>query len=312
VVVRKSRGTTPEIIAEAKEILGDLARLNEPLGEKTTYRVGGAAALYVLIDSDLALERVVDAVSATGIKVLVFGKGSNLLIADRGFGGLVVSLGGTFGQIDIDHERASVDAGGGVSYPVLARQTAAAGLTGMEWAVGIPGTVGGAVAMNAGGHGSDTADRLVCARIVGLFDRTNRILTPRELDLAYRSSVLTPSDLVLSATYFLDAGDAEAAMEEIDTIVRWRREHQPGGRNAGSVFTNPVGDSAGRIIDAVGLKGLRIGSAEVSEKHANFIQLDENGSANDAYRLIKEVQRVVEERTGVTLRPEVRFVGFES
>lgn len=311
-VVRKSRGTTPEIIAEAKEILGDLARLNEPLGEKTTYRVGGAAALYVLIDSDLALERVVDAVSATGIKVLVFGKGSNLLIADRGFGGLVVSLGGTFGQIDIDHERASVDAGGGVSYPVLARQTAAAGLTGMEWAVGIPGTVGGAVAMNAGGHGSDTADRLVCARIVGLFDRTNRILTPRELDLAYRSSVLTPSDLVLSATYFLDAGDAEAAMEEIDTIVRWRREHQPGGRNAGSVFTNPVGDSAGRIIDAVGLKGLRIGSAEVSEKHANFIQLDENGSANDAYRLIKEVQRVVEERTGVTLRPEVRFVGFES
>jgi len=312
VVVRKSRGTTPEIIAEAKEILGDLARLNEPLGEKTTYRVGGAAALYVLIDSDLALERVVDAVSATGIKVLVFGKGSNLLIADRGFGGLVVSLGGTFGQIDIDHERASVDAGGGVSYPVLARQTAAAGLTGMEWAVGIPGTVGGAVAMNAGGHGSDTADRLVCARIVGLFDRTNRILTPRELDLAYRSSVLTPSDLVLSATYFLDAGDAEAAMEEIDTIVRWRREHQPGGRNAGSVFTNPVGDSAGRIIDAVGLKGLRIGSAEVSEKHANFIQLDENGSANDAYRRIKEVQRVVEERTGVTLRPEVRFVGFES
>jgi UDP-N-acetylmuramate dehydrogenase len=292
-------------------MLGDLAQRNAPLGERTTYRVGGAAALYALIDSDQALERVVDAVSTTGIEVLVFGKGSNLLVADKGFQGLVVSLGGIFEQIDIDHERASVDAGGGASYPVLARQTAAAGLTGLEWAVGIPGTVGGAVAMNAGGHGSVTADRLVCAHLVGLGDRTNRILTPRELVLGYRSSVLTPLDLVLSATYFLDAGGAETSMEEINAIVRWRHDHQPGGRNAGSIFINPKDDSAGRIIDASGLKGLRIGSAEVSDKHANFVQVDENGSADDIYRLIKEVQRIIAERTGISLLPEVRLVGFE-
>ncbi len=201
-------------------------------------------------------------------------------------------------------------AGAAAQYPVLARQSAAAGLAGMEWAVGIPGSVGGAVAMNAGGHGSQTADRLVAARLLEL--ATGRVLerSASQLELGYRRSAVRAGDLVLDAVFALAPGDTEASAGEIAGIVRWRREHQPGGRNAGSVFTNPPGDSAGRLIEAAGLKGLRVGSAMVSDKHANFVLADLGGAADDVYRLIGEVQRLVAARLGVELSTELRFVGF--
>ena len=297
-------------IEEAARLLGDRARPDEPLGALTTYRVGGRAALLMKAESedDLVLART--AVTETGLPVLVVGRGSNLLVADAGFPGLAVVMGEGFTAIEIDGSR--VRAGAAVSLPVLARQTAAAGLTGLEWAVGVPGSVGGAVRMNAGGHGSDTAALLRRYRFVDLEGGDDGEFDASRLEFAYRHSTVAPAHVVVWGEYELVPGDPDASAAEISEIVRWRREHQPGGQNAGSVFTNPPGDSAGRLVDEAGLKGHRLGRAHVSTKHANFIQADENGSADDVWQLVQEVQRLVAERTGIHLQPELRVVGFST
>ena len=298
-------------VERAAAVLGPRARRDVPLGPLTTYRVGGPAALFLEAADEADLERARAAVAETGVPVLVVGRGSNLLVADRGFPGLAVTLGDGFGTISI--EGSDVRAGGSVSLPVLARRTAAAGLTGLEWGVGVPGSVGGAVRMNAGGHGSDVAASLVSARVV---DLAAPAPTPEgevpadRLDLGYRRSALRPSSVVVAARFTLLPGDREASEQEIAEIVRWRREHQPGGSNAGSVFANPPGDSAGRLIEAAGLKGHRRGSAFVSPKHANFVQVDDGGSADDVRALLEEVAAVVLERTGVRLQLENHLVGF--
>ncbi|HEX4244928.1 MAG TPA: FAD-binding protein, partial [Acidimicrobiales bacterium] len=186
------------------------------------------------------------------------------------------------------------------------------GLTGLEWAVGVPGTVGGAVRMNAGGHGSDTAQVLLGCRLVDLRSGEATDVPVDRLDYGYRRSSVSSSQVVVTATFGLHPGDSERSLAEIADIVRWRREHQPGGSNAGSVFTNPPDDSAGRLVEEAGLKGRRIGSAEVSPKHANFIQADAGGSADDVRALVDEVRRCVRERSGVELRTEVRMIGFEA
>ncbi len=192
----------------------------------------------------------------------------------------------------------------------MARRTAAAGLTGFEWAVGVPGSIGGAVRMNAGGHGSDMAACLERARVVDLAAGAAAWRSAADLELGYRRSNLAVTDVVVAAEVRCAHGTREEAEELIAEIVRWRRANQPGGQNAGSVFTNPEGDSAGRLVDAAGLKGFRIGTAEVSTKHANFVQADEGGSAEDVLAVIRAVQARVEEACGVSLRTEVRLIGF--
>ena len=294
----------------AVEALGGLASREVPIGPMTTYRVGGAAAAFTEPGSEEDVARIADAVARTGVDVLVLGNGSNLLVGEAGFPGLVVHLGEAFATFAADPAELRVTAGGALSYPVLARRSAASGLTGLEWAVGIPGSVGGGVRMNAGGHGSDTASVLVEARIAHLASGDIRDVQVADLSLGYRHSAVAPTDVVLGATFAVAPGDRPACEARISEIVRWRRANQPGGQNAGSVFTNPPGDSAGRLIDASGLKGLRIGSAQVSPKHANFIQVDAGGSATDVARLVVEVQRLVAERTGVELVPELRVVGM--
>jgi UDP-N-acetylmuramate dehydrogenase len=166
------------------------------------------------------------------------------------------------------------------------------------------------VRMNAGGHGSDVRASLVSAEIVDLATGTRATCPVAALELGYRSSAVTASQVVERATFSLREGDAAAARAEIDEIVRWRREHQPGGQNAGSVFTNPPGDSAGRLVDAAGGRGLRIGTAQVSEKHANFIQADPDGRAADVVALIRHLRKLVHEHGGVALHPELRLAGF--
>ena len=208
-----------------------------------------------------------------------------------------------------------VTAGGAVALPTLARRTAAAGLTGFEWAVGVPGSIGGAVRMNAGGHGSDIASCLVdvADRRPGRGPtRTPTTRSVAQLGLRFRGSDLTAAQVVVAARLRLHPGDRHAAEAEIAEIVRWRREHQPGGQNAGSVFVNPVpGElSAGRLIDDLGLRGLRIGTAWVSEKHANFIQAGEGGRAADVRAVMEAVRRRVADERGFRLRSEVRLVGF--
>jgi UDP-N-acetylmuramate dehydrogenase len=293
---------------DAAHLLGDRARRDVPLGPLTTYRVGGPAALLVEVEGDDDLRAVAEAVGASGVEVLVVGKGSNLLVADAGFPGLAVVLGEAYARIEI--EGTTVRAGGAVPLPVLARRTVAAGLTGLEWAVGVPGSVGGAVRMNAGGHGSDVAASLRRVRVCDLVTGDDGEVTAADLDLGYRTSAVTASRLVVWAEFALAPGAVAAGEATLAEVVRWRREHQPGGQNAGSVFTNPAGDSAGRLVDTAGCRGLRRGTAQVSEKHANFIQADPGGSADDVAALIDEVRRRVRAAHGVDLHPEVRLVGF--
>jgi UDP-N-acetylmuramate dehydrogenase len=297
-----------EALARAAEVLGDLARQDVPLGPLTTYRVGGPASLLVEAHAGADLARVAAAVGASGAPVLVVGRGSNLLVAEAGFPGIAVVLGEPYATVAV--EGTTVRAGGATALPVLARRTAAAGLRGLEWAVGVPGSVGGAVRMNAGGHGSDVAATLGEVRVVDLASGHDGVVAAADLALGYRRSALPPTAVVVEATFGLHPGDAAAATEEVAEIVRWRREHQPGGQNAGSVFTNPPGDAAGRLVDAAGCRGLRLGSASVSPKHANFIQADPGGSADDVAALIVEVRRRVADATGVSLRPELRMIGF--
>jgi UDP-N-acetylmuramate dehydrogenase len=275
----------------------------------TTYRVGGRAALALEIEDSDDLRLARDAVSTTGVPVLVVGKGSNLLVADAGFPGLAVTLGEAFSTIEMLGDR--VRAGAGVGLPVLARRSARAGLTGLEWAVGVPGSVGGAVRMNAGGHGSDTSEHLERICFADLHGGADGVAGIEQLEYSYRHSSVAPHHVVLWAEFAVSPGDAAASEAEIAEIVRWRRQHQPGGQNAGSVFTNPPGDSAGRLIEVAGLKGHRIGSASVSIKHANFFQADPGGSADDVRALVDEVRHIVAERLGVRLETELRLIGFQ-
>ncbi|MEY2417971.1 MAG: UDP-N-acetylmuramate dehydrogenase [Actinomycetota bacterium] len=303
---------TSTAIDAAARLLGALASRDAPLGARTTYRVGGTAALFVVARAVTDLRRVRTAVMETNLDVLVIGKGSNMLVADAGFDGLALTLEDELADVDIDAASARVTAGGGRSLPEVARRAASAGVGGLEWAVGIPGSVGGAVRMNAGGHGSDVASNLVSYAFVDLRGGADGERTVADLTASYRHTSVRSAHVVTSATFAGEACDPAQAEAKISEIVRWRRENQPGGQNAGSVFTNPDGDSAGRIIDACGLKGLRIGSAEVSPKHANFIQADAGGSADDVRALIAEVQRRVRDATGVELTTEVRMIGFDA
>lgn len=296
-----------------EEALPGRVRRDVPFAELTTYRLGGPAAVLVAVENLGEVERLAGALDAA-VPVLVVGRGSNLLVADQGFAGVAVTCRGELAGLTLERNgrsRPRVTAGGGMTLPALARQSAAAGLGGLEFYVGIPGTVGGAVRMNAGGHGRDTAAVLTRAWVADLAGRAALEERPAAgLDLAYRHSNVGASELVAAAEFVTVERDPAVAAAEIDEIVRWRRAHQPGGANAGSVFANPPGDSAGRIIDAAGLKGLRMGGTLVSERHANFFQAEGGAAAADVVALVIEVRRRVEAATGVRLRPELRLAAF--
>ena len=303
----------PDEINRATAELGELARLNEPLAPFTTYKVGGCADIFVNVVDPADLHRVAAACRASRLPVLIVGRGSNLLVADRGFGGIAVSLAEMATDIEIEQDRSIVRAGSAVLLPVLARQLANAGLTGFEWAVGVPGSIGGAVRMNAGGHGSDVSESLIDVAVFDLAASADRTLRADQLGLRFRGSDLPATNVVVSARLQLAPGDPEAARRELSEIVAWRRANQPGGQNAGSVFVNPIPHelSAGQVIDEVGLRGLRHGTATVSDKHANFIQAEQGGSADDVRELMELVRERVAAATGHVLRSEIRLIGFE-
>lgn len=313
-----------------RRAIGENASLDHPVASLTTYRVGGRARVFVRVDVESQLERVAEVAKAHSLEVMVIGRGSNMLVSDRGFPGIVVQLGDFASRTDIGEFASRTDigefashgeigativvtAGAAVPLPVLARRTASVGLTGFEWAVGVPGSIGGAVRMNAGGHGSDMSASVVDARLFDWRDGSTRDVDCADLGLRFRGSSIGDDTVVLGARLGLTVGDRAACEATIEEIVRWRRENQPGGQNAGSVFVNPVPGEvpAGRLIDECGLRGFRIGSAMVSTKHANFIQADEGGRAEDVFAVMSHVRRVVADKTGHVMRSEVRLVGFE-
>ena len=298
-------------IAVARQILGPRAQPDVNLGAMTTYRVGGHAALHLMANNQEDLCKVREAKNEAELPVLVIGKGSNLLVADEGFKGIVVSLGSDFSSTKFDQSSGKVEVGGKVALPTLARRCVAEGLSGFEWAVGVPGSVGGAVRMNAGGHGSDMQ---ACVQAVELFDlHTGEVKTVanEDLEFGYRSSAVTQEEIILGASLQLGDDRDNSGARVLDEVVRWRRENQPGGQNAGSVFVNPSNETSAELIDRLGLKGFRIGSAQVSPKHANFIQADVGGSADDVDAVIAAVARRVYAETGIGLKTEIQRVGFE-
>ncbi len=305
--------TLDRVAGELEARLPGAVGRDVPGTELSTYRVGGPVEVLVRVGSDAALAAVAEVTSRYRPPTLVVGRGSNLLVGDGGFSGVAVLLEGEFESVALPGEAddASVRAGGAVALPVLARRAGGDGLAGLEFFVGIPGSVGGAVRMNAGGHGRETVDVLRRAWIVDLLDASGDAVerSAADLELGYRRSSVAGSEVVVAAELVATRDEPAACEARVAEVVRWRREHQPGGANAGSVFRNPPGDSAGRIIDATGLKGLRVGGAVVSEKHANFFQAEPGTTAGDVARLVAEVQRRVADATGVRLEPELLMVG---
>lgn len=298
-------------LGEALTRLGAFATANEPLAPYTTYRVGGAAAVFVAPRNADDLHLVAEVVRDTGLPTLVVGRGSNLLVADTGFAGIAISLATMAEWVTFDD--VTVHAGAAMALPVLARRCVALGLVGFEWAVGVPGSVGGAVRMNAGGHGSDIAASLLGVHLLDLRTAGHGWVPADQLRLRFRGSDIGAHQVVLDARLQLRHGDMRAAEATLAEIVRWRREHQPGGQNAGSVFVNPVPGqvAAARLIDRAGLRGFRIGGASVSEKHANFIQASEKCNAADVLAVIGHVRAEVQRSFGIELRTEITLVGFD-
>ncbi len=279
---------------------------DEPLARFTTMRVGGPADLFATVHNIHELRAIVRYARAQGIALTLLGRGSDVVIADAGIRGLVVQNRAEGSRIEGERYVAE----SGVPMARAATETQKAGLTGLEFGLAIPGTVGGAVWANAGAHDHDVAAVLESAQVL-LADGTEARVTAEELDLRYRDSRLKHADeVVLSATFGLAAADPDVIAGRLDEIRRWRREHQPLGiPSAGSTFRNPSGDSAGRLIDSIGWKGRTRGGATVSEKHANFIVNDRHGTAADVRGLADDVAAAVEGATGVRLEPEVVFLG---
>lgn len=297
--------TARDIAERLRSKIAGRVEVDAPLAPFTTFRVGGPADVMVEAESEDDLRAVAE--ERGDLPIAIVGRGSNLLVSDDGFRGIAVRLGRGFR----DHAQipGGLRLGGAVQLPAAARLTARFDLTGFEFAAEIPATFGGAVRMNAGAHGRSIADVLVRASVVDLATGDARTVTVDELGYSYRHSELRPTDVVTGGEIALTAADGREVGARIAEYLRWRRENQPPGRSAGSVFKNPEGDSAGRLIDAAGMKGRSVGGAHVSQVHANFIVADPGATAADVWTLITEMAAAVKETSGVRLEPEVRLLG---
>ena len=292
-----------------QEFRREAAICDYEVGLLTTYRTIGRCSLFLKAENKRELEHALDICRQKDAEVAIMGNGSNLLISDSGFQGLIIKLGSEFEQVKIIEGHAYV--GGAAKLPVVARSTSSKGLTGFEWAVGVPGTIGGAVKMNAGGHGSDMKASIESVDVLETKTNLTKTLKPNDLLFGYRQSSISRNQLVTNAVLKLSEGNPEESSELIREIVRWRLDNQPGGQNAGSVFTNPKDESAGRLIEESGCKGMRVGSAEVSTKHANFIQADAGGKAEDIKDLMQLISDSVYSKFGIRLTAETEMIGFD-
>lgn len=300
----------PLVTALRSAGIGDV-RASAPLSDLTTLRVGGPARALVTVERDEDLAAVGRVARELDVPVLVIGRGSNLLVGDGGWPGIALRLGRGFRDVAIEGEH--VRAGAAEPLPVLAVRVADAGLGGFAWACAVPGTLGGAVRMNAGAHGHDMAEHLVDVDVVRLMTGARETWPVTLLGMRYRHTDLPQDAVVVSARLRLAPADPRTIHEEMASIRQWRRTHQPVNEpSCGSVFTNPPGGSAGALIDAAGLKGVRRGGAVVSERHANFIVTGPGARASDVARLIEHVRERVLQHAGVELSTEVVQVGTGS
>ena len=284
------------------------------LGRYTAARIGGAADWLITVESTDALAETVAKLWELEIPFFIFGGGSNLLVSDAGVREVVILNKARRIQFDLDSSPPTVWAESGANFGLLARQAASRGLSGLEWAAGVPGTVGGAVYGNAGAHGSDVAATLQVAEILHrtAYGIQRQIWPARRFEFDYRSSLLKrekPEAVVLTARFNFQPGEAEAIQAHMDEFNDYRRRTQPPGASMGSIFKNPPDDYAGRLIEAAGLKGTRIGGAEISPVHANFFINHENATASDVIKLIKLAQSTVADKFGIDLELEIELIG---
>jgi UDP-N-acetylmuramate dehydrogenase len=287
---------------------GKRLRVVFPLAPLTTFRIGGPAALYLEAEDDGDLAVGAEAVGSTGIPWIVLGKGSNVLVSDQGFEGLVVRLGK--GYRWAAREGVRLHAGGSMPLPALAGVALAHSLSGLEFGVAIPASLGGAVRMNAGAHRGSVDQVLEQIDLYWLPKAHRSVLPADGAGFRYRDSALPEGTIVVGAAVHLTPGEPGSIRRQMEEARSWRKATQPLAEpNCGSVFKNPPGDHAARLVEAVGAKGLSVGGAAVSEKHSNFIVARPGASAGDVHRLIRLLQDRVGERFGVSLEPEVQFIG---
>jgi UDP-N-acetylmuramate dehydrogenase len=299
-------------IASAEGVLraaiGSRLRTEFPLAPLTSFRLGGPAALYVEAESMDDLRAVADAVRTGEVPFLVIGKGSNILVADEGFPGLVLRLGRSFRWAARDGDRLS--AGGAMPLPALAGIALSHGLAGLEFGVAIPASLGGSVRMNAGAHGHSLDEVVETVELFDLEREAVRTVEAGESGFRYRGSGFPADSVVLGASLHLRRGDPAEIRALMDEAREWRRATQPLAEpNCGSVFKNPPGGHAAKLIEDSGGKVLAVGGARVSEKHANFIVAGPGSTAANVRELIALLQERVRDRFDVALEPEVRFVG---
>jgi UDP-N-acetylmuramate dehydrogenase len=291
-----------------REAAGERVRTGFPMAPLTTFRIGGPAAVYLEPESEEDLAAVALALAETDLPFVVVGKGSNLLVADRGFPGIVLRLGRGFRWAARDGDR--ITAGAAMPLPALSGVALHHGLAGLEFAIAIPATLGGGVRMNAGAHRHSMADVIERVDVYDLGSHSRRSLPAAGLAFSYRRSGLPADVVVTGAVVRLTPAPIEEIRGAMDEAREWRRRTQPLAEpNCGSVFKNPEGDHAARLIEEAGLKGLRVGGASVSQKHANFIVTDPGARAADVMALIGEIRGRVAAASGVTLEPEVHLIG---
>ena len=292
------------------DLLGERFLVNEPMSRHTSFKIGGAAEAFCRVENEAELVACIQFARENGLPVFFLAGGTNLLVRDGGIRGVCVKLEGDFKAIRIDGRH--VKAGAGMNLALVARKAAKAGLSGLEFGIGIPGSLGGAVIMNAGAHGQDISG--VCRSLGLLRDGKPLTVDAEEAGFAYRHSAFKlSSDLVLWAHLELTPADPNEIEARMNDVLSRRKASQPLDLpNAGCVFKNPEGDSAGRLIELCGLKGLSKGGAEISPLHANFVVNKGGATASDVIWLMTEARRLVREKTGIDLKHEVLVVGVDA
>lgn len=295
--------------------LSEPPRQQEPLDVYTTWGVGGPAALLIYVNNSEELLSVASELTAIDKTFLVLGCGSNLLISDDGFDGAVIKLAGEFKEFTVDGN--TITAAAAVTLPTLSKAAAEHSLTGLEFCRGIPGTLGGGLRMNAGANGADLSGVVASVSWLEFPSRPEHgsavgdpVVMHGLPGFSYRSTSIPDNSIVLKAKLELESCEADEIRARMDEMQAARRSHQPRGRSAGSVFKNPPGESAGRLIEQAGLKTAARGGASVSAVHANFIVNDGRATADDILSLMKLIRDEVLARSGVLLLPEVKLIGF--
>ena len=297
------------IVEKFNNLLGEeKVKVNEPMNRHTTFRIGGPADCFLVPSSPEEVREIIKICREDAVPYFILGNGSNLLVSDEGYRGVIIQLYRNYGNISVEGNMIRANAGALLSQIASAAKNAS--LTGFEFAGGIPGTLGGAVVMNAGAYGGEMKDVL---KEVTVMTGEGEILTlPAEkLEMGYRTSVVkTNGYLVLSAVLALEEGDQEAIKARMKELTEQRVSKQPlEYPSAGSTFKRPEGYFAGKLIMDAGLRGYQTGGAQVAEKHCGFVINKENATASDVCKLMKDVQDKVKEQFGVTLEPEVKFLG---